>query len=325
MKRGLCVTGLSASLASLTALAAGCGGSPAHSSLPPPTSVLKSITITGNTSFTRVGETSKLTAVGNYSDGTTADISVYVQWTSQLIGVATVSSTGLVTTRGLGATYIYAQSLFAPVLVKSLAVTVTPAGTFAVTGWTREPGNGPLGGVRVLNTGSGQAAISEASGNSQGYFSLGGLTTGHFIFTKAGYEDAELDLAPEELANVPLQQVVRLASGTSLSLKLAPHDLDYVVAAGTHCSPCKMIRMTSPGPATLRLKLTWTDKTTQLAIWANGQMFPASDAALEAFADLHVGAGETMVYVGSLSTLEYSNPVSFTVSSTVVTPAPSTR
>src|SRR5262249_54264283 len=154
------------------------------------------------------GETSKLTATGTYANGTTADVSASIRWSSALISVVTVSTSGLVTATGLGTTYVFAQYAANPSLSKSLRTTVTPTGTFAVSGWTREPGNGGLGGVRVLNTASGQSTLSEASGDSQGLFTLGGLTTRHFTFTKAGYEDAELDLAPGIEGDIPLQPVV---------------------------------------------------------------------------------------------------------------------
>jgi Big-like domain-containing protein len=326
MKREIGVVGLSVILATVIAGVGGCGGSPTTNSSvgtpPPPAAVLMSMNLTGNASLTAAGQTSKLMATGTFSDGTTADISAKVQWTSPLTSVATVSASGLLTATGLGATDIFVQSTSNRTLYKSLHATVTPPGTFVVVGWTRDPGNGPLGGVRVLNPASGQSTLSVSGGDSQGLFSLGGLTTGHFVFTKADYEDAAVDLAPDFDGDVPLQRVVRVTPGSVVSLELAPHDLDYLVAPNTHCSPCKMIRLTSPEPTTLRVKLTWTDKATHLALWANGQEFAPADSALEAVADLPVGAGETMVYVASLATLPMSVHVPFTLSSTVVTVAP---
>jgi len=329
MKRDVRVVGLFVVLVTVITGIGGCNSPTTNSRVSPPppaTPVLMSIKLTGSTSFTGAGQTSKLTATGTFSDQTTADISAKVQWTSSVISVATLSATGVLTTAGLGATDIYARSSANPILYSnSLHATVTPPGTFVVLGWTREPGNGPLGGVLVLNQESGQSMLSVSGGDSQGLFSLGGLTTGHFVFTKADYEDTVVDLAPDFNGDVPLQRIVHLAPGSAVSLELAPHDLDYLVAPNTHCSPCKMIRVTSPGPMTLRVKLTWTDKTTHLVLWANGQEFAPADSALEAVADLPVGAGDTMVYVASLASLPSSTHVPFTVSSTVVTVAQRTR
>lgn len=75
---------------------------------------LVSIEITPSTTvFTQGGQTGQLTAIGTFSEGdhpqTKQDITNLVTWKSALAGVATVSSTGMVTAHGLGTTDITAN------------------------------------------------------------------------------------------------------------------------------------------------------------------------------------------------------------------------
>jgi uncharacterized protein YjdB len=77
--------------------------------------VLKSIGVTAATATTiEKGTTLQLTATGTFTDGTTADLTKMVTWTSDKTGVATVSnaatSIGLVTAVATGAAVISASS-----------------------------------------------------------------------------------------------------------------------------------------------------------------------------------------------------------------------
>jgi hypothetical protein len=96
-------------------------------------------------------------------------------------------------------------------------VTVTPTGTFIARGETREPGHGPLPNVQVAETLSRQSTITDANG----LFSFGGLTGAHLRFVKDGYEPVEMDLAPNGspsvYTNLPMQRIVRLMVGQSIS------------------------------------------------------------------------------------------------------------
>jgi PBP1b-binding outer membrane lipoprotein LpoB len=56
-----------------------------------------------------IGETLNFTATAVYADGSTADISSQVTWSSTEASVATITSTGLVTGVGNGVTYINAR------------------------------------------------------------------------------------------------------------------------------------------------------------------------------------------------------------------------
>ena len=56
--------------------------------------------------------------------------------------------------------------------------------------------------------------------------------------------------------------------------------------------------MVSPSAGTLRLRPAWTDSRVPLSLWANGQLFMG--ASTELTADVPVGAGELVVYVGAI-------------------------
>ena len=85
--------------------------------LPPPTATLtvtaatlQSITVTpANSSIVGLSKTVTYTAMGNYSDGTTADKTTASTWNSSVIGIATINaSSGVATTVAVGTTVISA-------------------------------------------------------------------------------------------------------------------------------------------------------------------------------------------------------------------------
>src|SRR5579863_5321195 len=64
--------------------------------------VLQSISVTPVNPTLPIGLTQPLSATGNYSDGTSRDLTPFVDWSSQTLGVATVASGGLVLAVGSG-------------------------------------------------------------------------------------------------------------------------------------------------------------------------------------------------------------------------------
>ena len=64
--------------------------------------VLTSIAVTPTTPSIAKGTTAQLTATGNFSDGSTQDLTQSVSWTSSDTTVATVDPNGLVTGTGVG-------------------------------------------------------------------------------------------------------------------------------------------------------------------------------------------------------------------------------
>jgi hypothetical protein len=150
-----------------------------------------------------------------------------------------------------------------------------------------------LDGVRVSDPQSGNSTITSPVSGQSGRFVLGGLKNARLVFDKDGYEIRELDLVPNRESAVAFQRIVRLAAGESFTS--SPLDMSYDVG-GDECWPCTLIRMVSPRTGTLRLRLTWTDARVLLSLWANGQLFSGVSGQLTA--DVPIGAGELVVYVG---------------------------
>lgn len=275
---------------------------------------LATLLISGNTSLASVGETSHLTATATYVDGSTQDLTRNVQWSSQAAAVVSIAADGVLTARALGAATIqlrYQAPGSNSSLFRFAYVTVTPPGTFVVSGRVREPGAGSLSGVRVLHPATGQETLTSGNGS----YSFAGLTSSRFSFTKAEYEAVEAELTPNEDGDVPLQRIVRIEAGASVSPTLAPNDVDYLVSAGTHCQPCRLIRVTSTTAGTLQVRVTWTTAQV-LNVWVNGQAFLASAGVREVVADVPAGVGEVVVYVGK-TPAPIGDYVGFTMSTTL--------
>jgi uncharacterized protein YjlB len=82
----------------------------ACSSTPTPTPTLSSIAVTpASPANLAVGSTQQFTATGTYSDGSNADITSQVTWTSSDASIATISFTGLATGIAAGNTNITAS------------------------------------------------------------------------------------------------------------------------------------------------------------------------------------------------------------------------
>jgi uncharacterized protein YjdB len=70
---------------------------------------LSSITVTPNPASISLGGTQQFTATGNFSDGSTENLTAQVTWSSSEVGVATISPGGLASTAGTGITTITAK------------------------------------------------------------------------------------------------------------------------------------------------------------------------------------------------------------------------
>lgn len=103
------------------------GGGGGTSSAPPTSATLQSITlIPGDNSF-ELGINPQFTATGNYSDGSTRNLTASAAWSSTNASVATVDNTGYVTTKGTGSTTI--RSILGGI-TGSATLTVTSPGHF---------------------------------------------------------------------------------------------------------------------------------------------------------------------------------------------------
>ena len=134
---------LSPGLADITANSGTVGSNVAIVTIQPP--VLLSITITPRAPFLAVGTTQQLTATGNYSDGSTQDLTASVIWSSFDPSVADVSNTagtqGALTASATGTVTISSTS---GSITDNDVVVVTPA---AISSITINPGSAsiPLG------------------------------------------------------------------------------------------------------------------------------------------------------------------------------------
>jgi hypothetical protein len=284
---------------------------------PPAPAVLQptSLTLTGSVAFQAPGETSQLTAMAGYADGTTKDVTGDAQWSTTISSVASVSTAGVLTARGIGTTFVLVRFPVAnPSLFRSAQVVVTPAGTFTASGRVREPGAGGLGDALVLHLDSGQSVTT----NNEGNYQFGGLTGGaRFRVTRTAFEDADVEATRDLYGDIPLQRVVHVAAGEgTYSGRLAPNDMDYVVDGATRCQPCRMIRVTSTAADVLRIRLTWTGAA-PMAVWVGGQMFTPGDTPREVIADVPVTAGEIRIFVGTIRSDSGQDYISFVVSATL--------
>ncbi len=114
----------SGSGAGATMITAASGAISGSTTLTVTAAVLQSITVTPSNPSIALGRTQQFTATGSYTDGTSADISASVLWSSDRTIVATVNSTGLATGVGIGAATITATS---GAMSGSTTLTVTAA------------------------------------------------------------------------------------------------------------------------------------------------------------------------------------------------------
>jgi hypothetical protein len=275
---------------------------------PAPTSVQ----VSGNRVLTAVGQTSQFTAMATFSDGSSRDVTAEAGWSVYPPRGGNVSRPGLMTAERLGrflVTWDYTR------FFGGVEVTVTPPGTMAVLGYMYHPESGAVAGTQVRNLQSGQI-----DDTPDGFFMMGNLTDLRMSASKNLFEPVEFVattnlewFGPELLnANVPMQKVMRVEVGSAQTADvLWPGDVEYRVAAETFCQPCRLVRLFSQTSGTIRARVTWTDVSSTLNLWVNGQMFPPT-AAGEIVADVRItGGNELIVYLGKIRG-EFGRPVTFT-------------
>ncbi len=261
-----------------------------------PSASLIRVEITGATTLTSLGETSQLAGVAVFSDGTTQDVttSAAARWTLANPTVFGMAKPGEIRVLDFGISGI------AFVYMSYNAggwITATPSGTSAVSGVVREPGQGPLSGVRVTEMTSGRSGLSD----TKGIFTFGALPSSQLrlIAEKDDYEPSMQSTTPTTTnpsVDLPMQKVVHLTAGDSLMPHaLAPHDLSYVVGA-LHCDDCRLMRVSVPNPGTLHVHITWTAGP-NLTLFAEGRILASGNQELTS--DLPVSAaGEVLLYLG---------------------------
>jgi hypothetical protein len=182
-----------------------------------------------------------------------------------------------------------------------------------VYGRVREPGSSGLAGVQVRETAFGASVLSGADGE----FSLGGLSRALLSFEKDGYERVAIEGKPNVFTDLAMQRVIRIAAGGTVDVRLAPHDMDYPGAGEARCYPCRLIRVSGSEAGRLQLRVTWSEPHATLNLWINGQLFPgAALGPSEAVAEVPIGPGEVLVYVGMRVPVEYYAPFTLTTAVT---------
>jgi hypothetical protein len=291
MSRRASVAGLVTSF--VTAIACGgCGSerAPIPPASPSPVPVVISLQVSGNTSLTAIGETSQLTATASYSDGTTRDASSQVRWTSVNDVVVSVSPGGLLTATGFGSTRVNA---FIPDTgtLRSVSVTVLATGTFIVGGRVREPGVGPLRGVRVSEAVSGLSMLTDTGG---GYLLIG-VKSLRLSFDTSGFESRTFEVAEDD--DVPMQPLVRFPIGGNGTTTIAPNDLTYTVGPGVQCGPCRLVRIATTPGTRFEVRATWARADARVMLWIDGRRFERAGSQLETVADATGTGQEVLVYV----------------------------
>lgn len=191
----------------LVFLLSGCGGGGGGTN--PPAVTLHSIAVTPANPSIPKGLTSQCTATGTYSDGTTADITTQVTWTSAAPATANVGlATGIVTGVAIGATTITASksgitSPVANITVTSatlLGISITPqtsslpkgaAVTFTATGSYSDSSTGNISGSAIWTSSNTAVATLSPSGIATALLagstsvnaSLNGITSNIAILT----------------------------------------------------------------------------------------------------------------------------------------------
>jgi hypothetical protein len=303
-------------VSSLALCITGCGGDsdraiPTTPSTPattptPPQIMLQRVMITGNNALTAVGETSKLTATGTYSDGTTKDISTQCRWSTGDSRVVMVAQDGVITIVGLGRAYVTVNCPDGrQTQSSSIDVTATPVGTFVIAGRVREPGLGGVLDATITDLVTGRTATSDQNGR----FSLPVLPSPavHVRIFKADYETRELQSNSGTEIDAAIQQVVRITAGQSVDPPpLAPNDLPYDVN-GVLCEPCRLIRINMPSPGDMTIRLTWQVAGTpasRLKLLVDGQTVTGEGTASVSITILQ--PREILAYVGAISGVNHT-------------------
>jgi len=132
--------------------------------------LLVSINITPSTiSIASGGITQQFTAIGTYTDATTQNITSSVTWTSGTATVATINTTGLATSVGMGTSTITATS-------GTISGSTTLIVTTTVASWTRLSGASSGGSSSSGNVSTyGYGIAVDSSGNSY----VAGVTDGN--------------------------------------------------------------------------------------------------------------------------------------------------
>jgi trimeric autotransporter adhesin len=300
------VTAVGTGAATITAADSSVSGVAAMTVVSP---VLLSVSVSPAAANVPSGETKQLTATGHYSDGTTANLTDEVTWSTSSGSTATVSSTGLVTADSTGAATITAtdpsSSMSGTALITVLpavlvAVTVSPSAANLPSGETQQltaTGDYSDGSTQNLTD---DVTWSTSAGATASVSSVGlvtaGSTTGLATITATEPSTSiegvsAITVLPAELlaitvtpglTNVPKGQTQQLVAtgdysdGTTSNLTAS---VDWTTSSSTTAtvSSTGLVTAVGTGAATI----TATDPTTSVAGVAAITVLPAQLTAID--------------------------------------------
>lgn len=205
---------------------------------------LLGITVSPNPSSVPVGESEQLTATGNFSDGSTLNLTQSVTWTSSGAGVASVGASGSVLGNALGTATITATS---GAMAGSASVTV---GKAALVGITVSPAQSslPIGETQQLT-----ATGNFSDGSSQDL-------TQSVIWSSSSSTVASVGSSGSVVANA-LGSATITASSASLT-GAAGFTVTPAVVVSLNIVPAP-VSMVLQGSKQLQAQATWSDGTSQ--------------------------------------------------------------
>ncbi len=206
--------------------------------------VLLSITVSPNSVSLPVGESQQFTATGNFSDGSTQDLTQSAAWASSVTGAATVNPTGSVVAAAAGTTTITATS---GSMSGAASVTV---GNAALVGITVSPAQAslPIGETQQLT-----ATGNFSDGSTQNLTQL-------VIWSSSTSTIASVDASGMAVANALGSATITASSGSmtgSAAMTVTPA---VVVSLSIVPSPVSMVLENSKQ---LQAQATWSDGTSQ--------------------------------------------------------------
>ncbi len=173
---------------------AGCSSDSTTGPTPPVTTT--ALRVSGDTALTSLGQTSQLTATAVLSNNNTQVVTGLTAWSARDLGVATVSSAGVLTSVAFGTTVIDATYQGQ---AGTADVRIAPGNTFILTGMITDATTlVPIDDALIEITGGGAVGPRSAT-SSAGQYSIVGLS-GEITaaVTKPGYVTTERALTMSE-------------------------------------------------------------------------------------------------------------------------------
>ena len=234
--------------------------------------VLLAVTVSPLTANVPVGETVQLTATGDYSDGSTSNLTGSVTWSSSDSSDASVSSTGLVTGVATGAATITATDSSAA-LSGEAAVTVLPAVLLAVTVSATDPSTSISGEAAITILDATLTAISVsppitsvAAGDTVQMTATGIYSDGTTVNLT---DDVTWSSSDSSEATVSSTGLVTGVSTGAVTIEAADPSASIDGTAAVTVSPAELVAVTV-SPALVNLPAGETEQLTATGYYSDG-------------------------------------------------------